>query len=143
MVDGKIYISLCKSKGLSDKTIKPPATSGNSLSPLVDYLGNKIRVKFSGGCLKQPKFWYTHGAIVNIYIVYELGASGSHTDDPTLKSCLFGAVKLTKGADIDKYRYSGYGIGFDRRPTFLFPGGGFGQNVINLWSRYEFLCCCW
>ena len=132
MVDGKVYISSWKSKGLSGKTIKPPATSGN-----------KIRVKFSGGCLKQPKFWYTHGAIVNIYIVYELGASGSHTDDPTLKSCLFGAVKLTKGADIHKYRYSGYGIGFDRRPTFLFPGGGFGQNVINLWSRYEFLCSCW
>ena len=32
--------------------------------------------------------------------------------------------------DIDKYRYSGYGIGFDRRGSFSFPGGGFGQNVI-------------
>ena len=30
--------------------------------------------------------------------------------------------------DID--RYSGYGIGFDRRGSFSFPGGGFGQNVI-------------
>ena len=26
--------------------------------------------------------------------------------------------------------YSGYGIGFDRRGIFSFPGGGFGQNVI-------------
>ena len=26
-------------------------------------------------------------------------------------------------------KYSGYGIGFDRRSSFLFPGGGFGQNV--------------
>ena len=26
--------------------------------------------------------------------------------------------------------YSGYGIGFDRRPRFSFPGGGFGQNVL-------------
>ena len=32
--------------------------------------------------------------------------------------------------DIDKYRYSGYGIGFDRRGSFSFLGGGFGQNVI-------------
>ena len=32
--------------------------------------------------------------------------------------------------DIDKYRYSGYGIEFDRRGSFSFPGGGFGQNVI-------------
>ena len=26
--------------------------------------------------------------------------------------------------------YSGYGIGFDRRGSFSFPGGRFGQNVI-------------
>ena len=41
-----------------------------------------------------------------------------------------GAVTLTKNADIDKYRYSSYGIGFDRRSGFPFPGGGFGQNVL-------------
>ena len=39
-------------------------------------------------------------------------------------------VTLTKDADIDKYWYSGYGIGFDRRSSFSFPGGGFGQNVL-------------
>ena len=55
---------------------------------------------------------------------------GSNGSDPTLKNCLFGAVTLTKNADIDKYKYSGYGIGFDRRGSFSFPGGGFGQNVI-------------
>ena len=37
---------------------------------------------------------------------------------------------LTKNADIEKYWYSGYGIGFDRRSSFSFPGGGFGQNVL-------------
>ena len=68
--------------------------------------------------------------MVNIYIVYELGASNSHIDDPTLKTCLFGAVTLTKNADIDKYEYSGYGIGFDRRWSFSFPGGGYGQNIL-------------
>ena len=47
-----------------------------------------------------------------------------------LKSCLSGAVNLTKNTDIDKYGYSGYGIGFDRRSSFSFPGGGFGQNVL-------------
>ena len=50
-----------------------------------------------------------------LYIVYELGASSSNDSDPTLKNCLFGAVTLTKNADIKKYGYSGYGIGFDRR----------------------------
>ena len=28
------------------------------------------------------------------------------------------------------YGYSGYGIGFDRKASFSFSSGGFGQNVI-------------
>ena len=43
---------------------------------------------------------------------------------------MFGAVRLTKNADIDKYGYSGYGIGFNRKSSFSFPGGRLGQNVI-------------
>ena len=52
--------------------------------------------------------------------VYELGAFTSSDGDPTIKNCLFGAVTLTKNADIEKYGYSGYGIGFDRRTSFYF-----------------------
>ena len=37
---------------------------------------------------------------------------------------------MTRNADIDKYRYSGYGTGLDRKIVFSFPSGGFGQNVI-------------
>ena len=88
----------------------------------------KIRVKFTGSCLKQDKVIFNHRKVVNIYIVYEFGASSSSSSD-TLK-ILFGAVTLTKNTDIDKYGYSDYGIGFDRRPSFTFPGGGFGQNVL-------------
>ena len=121
---------LKKSKGLSAETIKPPATSDNSLTPALIYYGTKTRVKFTESCLNPPKVSYTHGTIVNIYTGYELGASGSHTDDPTLKKCFFGAVRLTKNADIDKYGYYGYGIGFDRRSHFSFPGRRFGSNLI-------------
>ena len=67
---------------------------------------------------------------MTIYIVYELGAFSSNDSDPTLEHCLFGAVTLTKSADIEKYGYSGYGTGFDRTGSFSFPGGGFGQNVL-------------
>ena len=42
---------------------------------------------------------------------------------------MFSSVKLTKNPDIDKHKYSGYGIGFDRRVEFSF-GDGFGQNVL-------------
>ena len=45
-------------------------------------------------------------------------------------NCLLGAVTLTKNANINKYGYSGYGVGFDRRSSFSFPGGRFGQNVL-------------
>ena len=124
------YILSWKSKGLSAESITPPSAPNNFLNPSLNYLSTKIRVRFSGCCLKQSKVSYTHGKIVNIYIVYELGASSSHVNDPTLKNCLFGAVTLTKNADIDKYGYSGYGIGFDRRSSFSFPGGGFGQNIL-------------
>ena len=37
---------------------------------------------------------------------------------PTLQNALFGAVKLTKNPEIDKYGYSGYGIGFDGKNIF-------------------------
>ena len=124
------YISSWKSKGLSAQSIKPPTTSDNSLNPALKYYGTKIWVKFSGSCLKQSQISYNHGKVVSIYIVYELGASSFHFNDPTIKNCLFGAVTLTNNADIDKYKYSGYGIGFDRRGSFSFPGSTFSQNII-------------
>ena len=124
------YVSSWKSKGLSAESIKPPNTSDNSLTPVLSYYGTKTRVKFTASCLQQPKLSYTHGTIVNIYIVYELSASSSHNNDSTLENCLFGAVTLTKNYHIDNNRYSGYGIGFDRKSSFSFPRGGFGQNVI-------------
>ena len=44
---------------------------------------------------------------------------------------MFGAVSLTKNADIgvDKYKYSGYGIGFDRHGEYSF-GNGLGKNCM-------------
>ena len=60
----------------------------------------------------------------------DLCSSSSIINDPTLKNCLFGAVTLTKNSDIEKYGYSGYRIGFDRRGSFSFPGGGYVQNVL-------------
>ena len=110
------YISSWRSKGLSDETIKPYAISDNSLTPLIDHYGSKARAKFNKGCLKQSNnLTHDYGSRVNIYIVYELGASSSNNSDPTLKNCLFGAVTSAKNADIEKYGYSGYGTGFDRR----------------------------
>ena len=69
----------------------------NFLNPLLNYLGTKLRVRFSGNCFKQDKLTYKHDAIVNIYIVYEINKNDNTTSsDPTIENCLFGAVTLTK-----------------------------------------------
>ena len=46
-----------------------------------------------------------------------------------LQSCLFGAAKLTKHVDVDLYKYSGYGIRFDRKGSYS-VGDEIGRNVI-------------
>ena len=74
-----------RSKEVSNESIKPPTTSNNSLNPRLSYNDTKIKVQFTGSCLKQPKLMFTHKKGVNIYIVYELGASSSHSSDPTKK----------------------------------------------------------
>ena len=56
---------------------------------------------------------YTHREKVNIYIFSEIFSYLSDDNYPTLPNALFGAVKLTENADIKKYRYYDYGIGFD------------------------------
>ena len=111
--------------------IKAPRSNNNILSPTtentLDY--QKIKLEFNGSCLIQDQITYTPQTIVNIYIVYEITKKNYINDYPTLENFLFGSVKLTKNPDIDKYKYSRYGIGFDRKGEFSF-GNGFGQNVI-------------
>ena len=87
-------------------------------------------MEFNGSCLKQDRVTYKHGKIVNIYIIYEISKNFNISNCPTLGNCLFGAVSLTKKADIDQYKYSGYGIGFDRKWEFSFGSEGFGRNCI-------------
>ena len=100
--------------------------------------------------MKQDSVTLNHGKIVNIYIVYEINKSINISDCPTLEKFPFGAVRLTKNADIDKCKYTGYGIGFDRK-GFYTTGDEVGRNMIifgadmssyphdNFWSRYELI----
>ena len=125
------YVLSWTSKGLSNENITPPSTRNNFLSPSLNYLGTKIRIKFSGSCLKQDKITYTHEKIVSIYIVYEINRKDNTIiSDSTLENSLFGAVTLTKHVNIDRYGCSGYGSGFDRQESLSFSGDGYGQNVL-------------
>ena len=80
--------------------------------------------------MKQGSVTFNQKKVVNIYIVYEISKRINISNYLTLENCLFGAVTLTKNADIDRYKYSGYGIGFDRHGSFSFPGTGLDRNVI-------------
>ena len=98
--------------------------------PKILYNNDRIKLKLSKISLKQDKATYKHGLIVNMYIVYELISSAINIGI-TLHNCLFSAVKLTKKtADIDKYKYSGHGTGFDSRGSLTHPGGGYGRNLV-------------
>ena len=50
LITNALSILSCQSKGLSTENIDTPTTS---LSPSINYVCNKIRVKFTGSCLKQ------------------------------------------------------------------------------------------
>ena len=50
LITNTVFILSWQSKGLSTENINPPTAS---LSPSINYVGNKIGVKFNGSCLKQ------------------------------------------------------------------------------------------
>ena len=64
-------------------------------------------INFNGHCLMNnitvPK------KVINLYISYTLNPQLRNLNtDFTLDNCLVGSVKLTKNADLDKFKYSGY-----------------------------------
>ena len=61
-------ISSWRSIGLSGEEIKVV----NGLCPSVNYVNEKLHLKFEGSFLAQTKVTYSHKNIVNIYIVYEV-----------------------------------------------------------------------
>ena len=80
--------------------------------------------------MKQDSITFNEGKVLNIYIVYEISKSINISDYLILENCLLGVVSLTKNSNYNKYKYSEYGIGFDKHGRFSFPGTGLRQNVI-------------
>ena len=100
----------------------PPYTKTKSLSPKLIWYNSRVKLKFKGSCLKQDGATFTPKHVVNLFTVYELDTWSRDLNAKfTLKDCLFGAVKLTKNADTDKNKCSGYDIGFDSQSAFLLP----------------------
>lgn len=69
----KDTIMAWKSKGLLNESIKPPATSGDSLNSRPYYFNNpKFEVKFDESCFKSDKVIFIPNEIINLYITYEI-----------------------------------------------------------------------
>ena len=64
------WITKWKSKGLSNESLEVVSTSSNTLTPSVNYYGEKARLKFTGSILKQKIATYSHKNVVNLYVVY-------------------------------------------------------------------------
>ena len=122
------YIYFWKFKRLSDENITTPTTRYYSLNPQLSCFGSKTRVEFNGSWLKQDKITYDNRKVVNIYIVYEISRNLNVSSYSTLENWSF--VSLTTDADIDRYKYFGYGIGFDRHGYFSHPRGETGRNAV-------------
>ena len=95
----------------------------------MDIYDMKVRIKFKGSFLNWFPPTILHGNIANIYTVYKITSNYNESNYPTIENCLLVSVKLTKNPDIDKYGYSGYGIGFDIKTSFSI-GNEIGKNVI-------------
>ena len=94
-----------------------------------DFVGVRTKVKFLGHCLGQDTVKFTLKKAVDIYNVYEINLwSFKQGGDFMLENYLF---FLTKKADFDKHKYSGYAIKFDARGSFSQSDDNrLGKNVI-------------
>ena len=80
--------------------------------------------------MEQDNITHNHGKEIKIYIAYEISRNFNISVYLTTEICLFGAISLPKNAEIDKWKYSGYGIGFNRHVFYSHPSGGTGRNEV-------------
>ena len=127
---GTSQIDLWKSNGVSEENIENTTKSeSNFAQTFVDHYFLPV-LSFNGHYLIKSNINIPK-KVINLNISYELTPWLRNLNTNfTLNNCLFGSVKLTKNADPDKYKYSGYNIGFNSRSKFLFVDGSMERNVI-------------
>ena len=77
---------------MSDERVNSIAASNYSITPSLDHLGAKIRVKFNGNYLKQDKIICTHRKTVNTHIAYEINKNYNIISYPTLDGTTLNAL---------------------------------------------------
>ena len=111
---------------MSEESIENITKSNSEFTPSFVYHHVLPDINFNVHCLiknniesnKSICFLYTRSTIKKIKTGFILGNS------------LFGSAKLTMNADLDRYKYSCYGVGFDLHTEFSLPEGSMGRNFI-------------
>ena len=117
-----------KPNGTSEVKIENIARSDSSFAPTFVHHHALPDMNFNRHCLKNKI--YIPKKVINIYSFYLLNPWLKNLSTYfTLTNCSFGSVKLTKNANPDKYKYSGYGIGFDSCSDFSFTDKSMWKNV--------------
>ena len=54
------WITKWKSKGLSNENLEVVSKTDNTLTPSINYYGDKVRLRFTGSVLQQKTVTYSH-----------------------------------------------------------------------------------
>ena len=114
---------------MSEESIGNITKSGSNFAPTFVDHHVLADINFDRHCLVKKNIFIPE-KVINLYISYTLGLQLRNLNtDFTLCNCLFGSVNLTKNADLDKYKNSEYGIGFDSGSEFSLSDDSIGKNV--------------
>ena len=100
---GTTRVELWKSNGMSEESIENITKSDRNVAPT--FIDHHLlpALNFNGHCLIKINISIPK-KVINLYISYTLGSQLKKLNTNfTLGNCLFGSVKLTKNADLDKY----------------------------------------
>ena len=127
---GTTRIEWWKSNGMSEESMENITNSDSNYAPTFVDHHLLPDMNFYGHCLIKSDISIPK-KVINLPISYTLGLQLRNLNtDFTLGNCLFGSLKLTKNTFADKYKYTGYGIGFLSRSKFFLTDGSYGKNVI-------------
>ena len=115
---------------MSDKNIENITKSNSNFAPTSVDHHVLPDINFNGYCLISNNICISK-KVINLHMSFKLDPQLRNLNtDFTLGNFLFGSGSLTKNADLDKYKYSGYSIGSDSHSELSLPDYTMGKNGI-------------
>ena len=82
------WITKSKSKGLSNESLEVVSKTNSSLTPPINYYGDKARLKLTGSVLQQKTVRCSHKEVVNFYIVCEINQVSRYRQLSNIDKCI-------------------------------------------------------